>query len=253
MKPEEKARQRIDQLLSEAGWVVQDVQELNLGAAPGVAVREFPLESGYADYLLFVEREAVGVVEAKSEGTTLSGVADQSDKYATGLPENLPHVQEPLPFAYESTGIETFFRDLRDPDTLSRRVFAFHKPETLYGWASQGDTLRDRLREMPSLITEGLRDCQIQAIENLEQSFAALIAFNIEHNLLDSVMNTLSDHSKVVWACTTTGRFDGFAFVRFSSNEELSFFLRKELGETQGIKDMETFICLHIEKYKPHY
>jgi len=65
MKPEEKARQRIDQLLNEASWVVQDVQELNLGAALGVAIREFPLESGYADYLLFVEREAVGVVEAK--------------------------------------------------------------------------------------------------------------------------------------------------------------------------------------------
>lgn len=147
MKPEEKARQRIDQLLNEAGWVVQDVQELNLGVALGVAIREFPLESGYADYLLFVEREAIGVVEAKPEGTTLSGVADQSVKYAAGLPENLPHIDEPLPFAYESTGIETFFRDLRDPDPRSRRVFAFHKPETLYGWSSQGDTIRARLRE----------------------------------------------------------------------------------------------------------
>ncbi len=82
---------------------------------------------------------------------------------------------------------------------------------------------------------------------------AALIAFNIDHNLLDSVMEMLSDHSKVVWACTTTGRFDGFAFVRFSSNEELSLFLRKELSNTQGIKDMETFMCLHIENYKPRY
>ena len=62
MKPEEKARQRIDQLLSEAGWVVQDVQELNLGAAPGVAVHEFPLESGYADYMLFVDPALVSVV-----------------------------------------------------------------------------------------------------------------------------------------------------------------------------------------------
>ncbi len=172
MKPEEKARQKIDQLLNEAGWVVQNIHELNLGAALGVAIREFPLESGYADYLLFVEREAVGVVEAKPEGTTLSGVAEQSAKYVAGLPENLPHVQEPLPFAYESTGIETFFRDLRDPDLRSRRVFAFHKPETLYEWASQKETLRARLREIPPLITEGLWDCQIQAVENLENSFA---------------------------------------------------------------------------------
>ncbi len=172
MKPEEKARQRIDQLLAEAGWAVQDVQELNLGAALGVAIREFPLESGYADYLLFVEREAVGVVEAKSEGTTLSGAADQSGKYVASLPKNLPHIQEPLPFAYESTGIETFFRDLRDPDPRSRRVFAFHKPDTLSEWCSQENTLRGRLGKMPLLITEGLRDCQIQAIENLENSFA---------------------------------------------------------------------------------
>jgi len=171
MKPEEKARQRIDQLLNEAGWVIQDVQELNLGADLGVAVREFPLLSGSADYLLFVNRKAVGVVEAKPEGTTLSGVADQSGKYLAGLPKNLPNIGEPLPFSYESTGIETFFRDLRDPDHRSRRVFAFHKPETLYEWSSQGDTLRERLRKMPPLITEGLRDCQIQAIENLESSF----------------------------------------------------------------------------------
>jgi type I restriction enzyme R subunit len=171
MKPEEKARQKIDQLLEAAGWAVQDVQQLNLGASLGVAVREFPLKSGEADYLLFIDREAAGVIEAKPEGTTLSGVADQSAKYVTGIPENLPHVQEPLPFAYESTGIETFFTDLRDPQPRSRRVFAFHKPETLKEWLSKQDTLRARLRSMLPLIKGGLRDCQIEAIESLEKSF----------------------------------------------------------------------------------
>ncbi|NVM23373.1 MAG: DEAD/DEAH box helicase family protein, partial [Desulfobacterales bacterium] len=172
MKPEERARQRIDQLLSEAGWVVQDVHALNLGAALGIAVREFPLKSGSADYLLFINRKAAGAVEAKPAGTTLSGVADQTGKYLVGLPEDLPSLGVPLPFAYESTGTETFFRDERDPNPRSRRVFAFHKPETLYEWSSQRDTLRARLGKLPLLITEGLRDCQIQAIENLEQSFA---------------------------------------------------------------------------------
>src|SRR3989304_4785011 len=171
MKPEEKARQKIDQLLKVAGWKVQSLRELNLGASLGVAVREFSLKSGPADYLLFVDRKAVGVIEAKPEGTTLSGVAEQSDDYLYGVPENLPHVQEPLPFAYESTGIETFFRDLRDPEPCSRRVFAFHKPETINKWLSRGDTLRARLRSMPILITEGLRPCQIEAIKNLEKSF----------------------------------------------------------------------------------
>jgi type I restriction enzyme R subunit len=172
MKPEEKARQNIDQLLESAGWTVQDISELNLGASLGVAIREFPLESGPVDYLLFVDRTAVGVVEAKAEGTTLSGVAEQSEKYIASGSKNLPQVQQPLPFAYESTGVETFFRDLRDPDTRSRRVFAFHRPETLKEWLYQGDTLRTRLREVPLLITTGLWDCQIEAINNLEKTFA---------------------------------------------------------------------------------
>jgi type I restriction enzyme R subunit len=172
MGPEEKARKKIDKLLEAAGWKVQDMNQLNLGASLGVAVREFPLKTGYADYLLFVDRKAVGAIEAKPEGTTLSGVAEQSEKYLLGVPDHVPHVQEPLPFGFESTGTETFFRDLRDPDPRSRRVFSFHRPETLQKWLSEVDTLRARLKEMPSLVTEGLRDCQIEAIENLEVSFS---------------------------------------------------------------------------------
>ena len=171
MKPEERARQNIDRLLDAAGWTVQDLRELNLGASLGVAVREFPLEAGSADYLLFVDRQAVGVVEAKPEGTTLSGVEEQSAKYLTGIPENLPHVQEPLPFGYESTGIETFFRDSRDSAPRSRRVFAFHKPETMKEWLSQEAPLKTRVADLPPLMEQGLRPCQIEAIRNLEQSF----------------------------------------------------------------------------------
>jgi len=170
MKPEEKARQDIDDLLSAAGWQVQDLQAIDLGASRGVAVREFPLERGRADYTLFVDRKAVGVIEAEPQGTTLSGVADQSEKYLKGFPENLPHAAKPLPFAYESTGTETYFRDLRDPEPRSRRVFSFHRPETLAKWASQQDSLRCMLRKMPPLRTEGLWDCQIRAIRNLEMS-----------------------------------------------------------------------------------
>jgi len=171
MKPEDRARKKIDELLKKAGWVVQDYGELNLGVSLGVVVHDFPLKTGFADYMLFVDRRAVGVVEAKPVGTTLSGVAEQSEKYLVGLPDSIPHVGEPLPFAYESTGVETFFRDLRDPESRSRRIFAFHKPEMFLEWLSQGDTLRARLRNMPSLITEGLRECQIEAIGNLDGSF----------------------------------------------------------------------------------
>lgn len=127
MTPEELARKNIDNLLAEAGWRVQDRSELNLGTGLGVAVREWPFTSGPADYLLFVGRKPVGVIEAKPEGATLSDVAVQSDKYLTSAPLGIPNVVAPLPFG-ESTGVETFFRDVRDPDARSRRVWAFHRP-----------------------------------------------------------------------------------------------------------------------------
>jgi type I restriction enzyme R subunit len=172
MKPEEEARAKIDALLEKAGWLVQSFENLDFSAGLGVAVREFPLKSGFADYVLFVERHAVGVVEAKPVGTTLSGVSEQTEKYLRNFPQHVPHIGDCLPFAYESTGVETYFRDMRDPDCRSRRVFSFHKPETLHEWVHQENTVRARLRNMPSLVTEGLRDCQIEAIENLERSFA---------------------------------------------------------------------------------
>src|SRR6266496_6002384 len=90
MKPEEQARQLIDERLVQAGWVVQDYTRLNLGASVGVAIREFSVMTGAADYLLFVNREAVGVIEAKKVGQTLTGVEEQSMKYRTGLPHGLP-------------------------------------------------------------------------------------------------------------------------------------------------------------------
>jgi type I restriction enzyme R subunit len=172
MTPEEEARDKIDELLDKAGWKLQDYKAVNLGAATGIAVREFPVKGGEADYMLFVERHAVGVVEAKPKGVTLSGVSEQTEGYLRGFPQNIPHVADVLPFAYESTGDETYFRDVRDPDTRSRRVFSFHKPEMLHEWAHQDNTLRARLRSTPPLIKEGLRRCQVEAIENLERSFA---------------------------------------------------------------------------------
>lgn len=172
VKQEDQARQIIDQLLTAAGWAIQDFSALNLGAKLGVAIREYPLKTGYADYLLFINRRAVGVIEAKPKGMTLSGVADQSAKYLAGLPNTVRKYGESLPFAYESTGTETFFRDERDPSYRSRRVFAFHRPETLRERIEEPDTLRSRLQHLPPLNLTGLRDCQIEAITNLERSFA---------------------------------------------------------------------------------
>ena len=191
--PEQRARANIDRLLGQAGWTVQDMGDLNVHVARGVAVREFPLRPGHgtADYLLYVDGRAAGVVEAKSEGHTLTGVEAQSGKYGAGLPDNLPAYIRPLPFLYESTGVETRFTNGLDPQPRSRNVFSFHTPATLAEWlgasipswdigqrqvAGEQSTnsppysLRRRLTEMPPLDESGLWPVQAEAIRNLEQS-----------------------------------------------------------------------------------
>lgn len=168
---EDQAREVIDKLLIAAGWAVQDYRAYNPGAAKGIAVREVPLSEGKCDYLLMVDRAAVGIIEAKREGTRLSGVVEQSAFYAGHLPSFL-QAKANLRFIYESTGIETYFRDMADPEPRSRSVFAFHKPETLAEWLQEPETLRARLRHMPPLATAGMRECQIEAITNLEKSLA---------------------------------------------------------------------------------
>ena len=102
---------------------------------------------------------------------TLSGVAEQTAKYAVSLPEYLARWNDTLIFAYESTGEESFFLDTRDPKPRSRPIFAFHKPEALLEWIKQDSTLRTNLL-LPPLDRHGLRDCQIEAIEGLEKSLA---------------------------------------------------------------------------------
>ena len=137
MTPEQKARQEIDSALQSAGWMVQNVSDLHLGAGRGVAVREMPMAQGFgaADYLLYADRKAIGVVEAKKAGETLTGVEVQTEKYSAGLPAALTAWHRPLPFLYQSTGEETRFTNVLDPDPRSRTVFSFHRPETLIAWA----------------------------------------------------------------------------------------------------------------------
>jgi type I restriction enzyme R subunit len=122
---EARARIKIDQLLRAAGWIVQHANQANVAAGPGVAVREFTLEQdhGRVDYLLFLDGQPAGVIEAKPEGITLVEVEHQSGKYVTGLPAWMEPLAYPLPFIYESTGTETRFTNGYDPDARSRRVF----------------------------------------------------------------------------------------------------------------------------------
>jgi type I restriction enzyme R subunit len=170
--PEDAARAEIDAKLVACGWVVQNKQQMNLSAGPGVAVREFATTAGPVDYALFVEQLFCGVVEAKPAGTTLSGFSEQASGYLSSAPDHLPGSAEQRRFEYVSTDTETIFRDLSDPEPRSRRVFTFHRPETLRLWLSEPETLRARLRQMPPLAMEGLRTCQVEAIGGLEHSLA---------------------------------------------------------------------------------
>lgn len=142
MTKESDARENIDRLLGQAGWSACDAACANIHAARGVAIREFPLKSGhgFADYLLYVDGKAAGVIEAKKEGVALTGVETQSDKYTKGLPDGLPRWQHTLPFSYQSTGVETRFTNGLDPAPRSRVVFAFHNPETLADFLDAGRT-----------------------------------------------------------------------------------------------------------------
>lgn len=172
MTPEQKARELIDARLAAAGWIVQPYRDMNLGAGPGLAITEFPGAHGPADYLLYVDGKAIGVVEAKPVGHTLKGVEGQSSSYSDGLPASIPAWRRPLPFQYESTGEITQFTNWMEPHARSRDIFTFHRPESLRDLVQQEKPLRGWLREMPPVPASGLWPKQHIAIVNLERSLA---------------------------------------------------------------------------------
>ena len=248
--PEQKARKNIDAALVQAGWVVQDRNVMILAAGRGVAVREFKLTAGhgFADYLLFVDGKAVGVLEAKPVGHTLSGVEVQAEKYATGLPDGLNPPVNPLPFMYLSTGAVTKFTNLLDPDPRSRRVFQVHEPETLAEWlaaetmdawvkghggaALADDTkpssLRGRLRAMPKLEQKFLYPNQVRAIANLEKS--------LFDNHPRALVQMATGSGKTMMAVTSIYRM-----IKFGGARRVLFLVdRSNLGE-QAQKEFERY------------
>jgi type I restriction enzyme R subunit len=169
--PEQIARDLIDKQLLAAGWLIQNKNSINLQAGVGIAVREYQTEVGPADYILFVNKQPVAIIEAKreEEGHRLTVHEDQTEGYATARLKYLKN--EPLLYGYESTGDVTRFTDFRDTKPRSRPVFTFHRPETFSAWIKQVASLRTRLHDIPELPENGLRECQVIAINNLEQSF----------------------------------------------------------------------------------
>jgi type I restriction enzyme R subunit len=191
--PEAQARLEIDRQFAQAGWTLQHRDEMNVAAAPAIAVREFKLRRGhgFVDYMLFLDGKPVGVCEAKPSGFSLTSVEVQTAKYIDGLPPELDAPIKPLPFAYISTGDETVIINLLDPHPRSRQIFTFHRPETLREWLTadtmdmwlkrsggfytaaddtKPSTLRARLRAMPPVELPNLWPNKIQAIAQIEKS-----------------------------------------------------------------------------------
>ena len=173
MTPEEKARLIIDEKLCQSGWIIQDMNCLNLAVSLGVAVREFPTSTGEVDYALFIDGQPVGVVEAKREeaGQSITDVEIQSGRYAKST---FKWVKEEytIRFAYEATDKLIRFTDYKDIKYRSRTVFSFHRPETLQDLLKQPDTIRNNMKHFPVLDETGFRKCQVNAIKKLEESFA---------------------------------------------------------------------------------
>lgn len=217
--PEQFARDKIDKQLNACGWVIQDKKHINLSSSLGIAITEYQTEVGPADYVLFVDGKPVGVIEAKKEeeAVHLTVHEEQSRDYAESKLKYLNN--DPLPFVYESTGEVTRFTDYRDPKPRSRSIFSFHRPEALKELIKQPDTLRHRFFNIPVLQTQGLRNCQIIALNKLEESF--------RKNLPRALIQMATGSGKTYTAITFIYRL-----LKFAKAKRILFLVdTKNLGE----------------------
>ncbi len=185
LQPEEQARVLIDEQLTQAGWHVCDRQDIDLVNQYANAVREVVMDAGHgrADYLLYVDKRVVGVIEAKPSGTTLSGVQWQSAMYAAGLPEAYRETavlkDDRLPFIFEASGTETHYTNGFDPNPRARKIFNFPQPETLARITRDAEanpdapTWRSRVHNMPPYDDYDLRPASKVAVGAIEDSLAA--------------------------------------------------------------------------------
>lgn len=227
--PEQIARDRIDSQLLSCGWLIQEVKRINLQAGIGIAVKEYQTDVGPADYVLFVNGKPCGVIEAKREeqGHKLNEHEDQTEGYALAKLKHLKN--EPLPYVYLSTGEVTRFTDFTDPKPRTREVFSFHRPETLIEWIKKDKSLRKRLHDLPTLQTQGLRDCQVNAITKLEVSF--------KENRPRALIQMATGSGKTFTAITAVYRL-----LKFAKAKRVLFLVdTKNLGE-QAEQEFMSFV-----------
>ena len=169
MTPEEKARIKIDQWFADAGWKVINRDDYE-PTCTAVAIREGLLKGNLeADYFLFINGKAVGVLEAKREETDAfaSKVCEQAALYAKSVPNIYQTYQNPLPFIFTSNGKELYFCDFREKDSNFKQILSIPTPRELVKELGIEDTFAG----LPTLKKKGLRDCQYEAVTELEKSF----------------------------------------------------------------------------------
>lgn len=169
MTPEEKARIKIDQWFADAGWKVINRDDYE-PTCTAVAIREGLLKGNLeADYFLFINGKAVGVLEAKREETDAfaSKVCEQAALYAKSVPNIYQTYQNPLPFIFTSNGKELYFYDFREKDSNFKQIMFIPTPRELVKELGIEDTFAG----LPTLKKKGLRDCQYEAVTELEKSF----------------------------------------------------------------------------------
>ena len=169
MTPEEKARQKIDQWFTDAGWEVINRDDYE-PTCTAVAIREGLLKGNLeADYFLFINGKAVGVLEAKREETDAfsSIVCEQAALYARSVPNIYQTYQKPLPFIFTSNGKELYFCDFREQDHYFKQIMTIPTPHELVKKLG----INDYFAGLPTLKKKGLRDCQYEAVTELEKSF----------------------------------------------------------------------------------
>jgi len=243
--PEDQARLVIDKKLVEAGWTIQNKKRMNLfdgkEGIHGIAIREMDTSTGPVDYMLFVDGKACGVIEAKKDGVSLGGVAEQSGRYSLSSSAFTQRWLDDLPFTYESSSLEIRFCDYRDPKARSRNVFHFHKPETLKKWLEEESTLRARMHDLPELNTDGLRDCQIDAIAGIEDS--------LKKNKPRALLQMATGSGKTFTAVTQIYRL-----AKYAKAKRVLFLVdRGNLGR-QAKKEFEQYDTpLDGRKFTSHY
>ena len=169
MTPEEKARQKIDLWFAEAGWKVINREDYE-PTCTAVAIREGLLKGNLeADYFLFINGKAIGVLEAKREKIDpfSNNVCEQAVLYAKSVPHIYQAYQKPLPFIFTSNGKELFFCDFREQKQSFKQIMAIPTPYELVKQLG----ISDYFAGLPSLQKKGLRDCQYEAVTELEKSF----------------------------------------------------------------------------------